>query len=143
MDTSNRGDQAFVGSRRRMRTVAEKRRIVEETLVRGASVSVVARKHDVNANLLFAWRKLYTQGVLGACREPAAKLLPVEVTTPTIVATRSGENSKLRTRSKPANTAASDGHVEIEWPDGVRMRLQGRVEADVLGTVLAALAKHR
>src|SRR5487761_844490 len=34
-----------------------KRRIVAETLAPGASVSVVARRHDVNANQLFKWRR--------------------------------------------------------------------------------------
>ena len=78
-------------ARRRMRTVAEKRRIVEETLVRGASVAAIARKYDLNANLLFGWRRLHKRGLLEASREPAAKLLPVEVTTPTIVAARSSK----------------------------------------------------
>ena len=52
--------------RRRMRTVAEKRRIVEETMVRGASVAAIARKYDVNANLLFGWcqRRLKTDPLL-------------------------------------------------------------------------------
>jgi hypothetical protein len=35
---------------RRWRSVAEKRRIVELTLVPGASVALVARAHGVNAN---------------------------------------------------------------------------------------------
>ncbi len=55
---------------RRYRTASEKRQIVEETLVRGASVAVVARRHEVNANLVFGWRKLYHKGLLGA--EPNA-----------------------------------------------------------------------
>ena len=141
MDTS---EQALVGSRRRMRSVAEKRRIVEETMVRGASVAAVARKHDLNANLLFGWRRLYKQGVLEACREPA-KLLPVEVTTPTIVATHNpvAEVSKSRSRRVAADVAASESHVEIEWPDGIRVRVHGRVDADVLGAILAAMAKRR
>ncbi len=129
-------------ARRRMRTIAEKRRIVEETLVRGASVPVVARKHEVNANLLFGWRRLYKQGLLAGCREPAAKLLPVEVTTPTVVATRSAatEVSKSQRRSAPAQAS---NQVEIEWPTGVRLRLQGSVDAHVLKTVLAVLTqKH-
>ena len=42
-----------------------KRRIVEETFAPGASVSVVARRHDVNANLVFAWRQKYHRGELG------------------------------------------------------------------------------
>ena len=39
---------------RRLRTIAEERCIVEETLEPGASVPVVAQAHDVNANLLFS-----------------------------------------------------------------------------------------
>jgi transposase len=39
---------------------------VEETFVAGASVSRVARRHDVNANQVFYWRKLYREGRLGA-----------------------------------------------------------------------------
>ena len=128
-----------------MRTVAEKRRIVEATLVRGASVAAIARKHDVNANLVFAWRRLYKQGVLEACREPAAKLLPVEVTTPTIVATRDGTMvvAKSRARGVSGDAAASAGQIEIEWPNGVRLRVHGSVEPDVLSVVLTALAKRR
>jgi len=34
-----------------------KRQIVAETQEPGASVSVVARRHDVNANQLFKWRR--------------------------------------------------------------------------------------
>ncbi len=43
--------------RRRRRLVEEKVAIVQETLEPGASVSVVARRHGVNANQVFAWRK--------------------------------------------------------------------------------------
>ena len=50
---------------RRRWPVAEKRRIVLESFEAGASVSVVARRHDVNANQVFAWRKLYWDGLLG------------------------------------------------------------------------------
>src|SRR3954447_938546 len=42
---------------RRSWSADEKRRIVEESLRPGASVAVVARRHDLNANLLFTWRR--------------------------------------------------------------------------------------
>ena len=130
--------------RRRMRTIAEKRRIVEETLVRGASVPVIARKYELNANLLFGWRRLYKQGLLDASQDPAAKLLPVEVTTPTVVATQSttADVSKSRARAMPAGACAPSNHLEIEWPSGVRVRLHGSVEPTVLNAVLAALAQQ-
>src|SRR4051795_3853590 len=42
---------------RRSWSADEKRRIVEESFRPGASVAVVARRHDLNANLLFTWRR--------------------------------------------------------------------------------------
>ena len=51
--------------RRRHRSAEEKRRIVEKTLVNGASVARVAREHGVNANQVFSWRLLYKKGRLG------------------------------------------------------------------------------
>jgi transposase-like protein len=45
--------------------VQDKRRIVEETFVAGASVSVVARRNDVNSNMVFRWRREYQRGEFG------------------------------------------------------------------------------
>ncbi len=47
---------------RRRWSLAEKLRIVEESLLPGMSVSYVARKHGVAPNLLFRWRKLMSEG---------------------------------------------------------------------------------
>ena len=63
---------------RQRRSIVEKRRIVEETLVQGASVARVARAHGINANQVFGWRRLYLAGRLGA-QKPGMKLLPVRV----------------------------------------------------------------
>src|SRR5258707_14792249 len=57
--------QACVPGRRRHWPVALKRQIVAETLAPGASASVVARRHDVNANQLFGWRRDWRDGLLG------------------------------------------------------------------------------
>jgi transposase-like protein len=51
---------------RMRRSVEEKRRIVEETLETGASVARVARRHAVNANQVFYWRKKYHEVMAGA-----------------------------------------------------------------------------
>jgi transposase-like protein len=45
----------------------------------GASV---ARVHGVNANQVFAWRRLYRQGLLERVNGRAARLLPVQVSLP-------------------------------------------------------------
>ncbi len=84
MDTSQqtavtpRDRAGSVAAQRQRRSIAEKRRIVEETLLPGASVAKVARAHGVNANQVFGWRRLYLAGRLGE-QKPGIKLLPVRV----------------------------------------------------------------
>ena len=85
MDTSRQVPDVVTGKseslsapQRQRRSIAEKRRIVEETLVEGASVARVARAHGINANQVFGWRRLYLAGRLGN-RKPEMKLLPVRV----------------------------------------------------------------
>ena len=50
------------GGHRRRWSAAEKLRIVEETLDERASISVVARRNGVAANLLYRWRRLMLEG---------------------------------------------------------------------------------
>src|ERR1700724_2399714 len=44
-------------TKRRQYSEALKRQMVAETQAPGASVSIVARGHDVNSNQLFRWRR--------------------------------------------------------------------------------------
>ena len=50
------------GGRRRRWSSVEKLDIVEETLENGTSISVVARRNGVAANLLYRWRRLMLDG---------------------------------------------------------------------------------
>ncbi len=52
--------------RRRRWSTAEKLAIVHETYEADATVSLVARRHGIAPNQLFAWRKLASQGALVA-----------------------------------------------------------------------------
>src|ERR1044072_5986511 len=65
-------------SKRRHRSKQERRQVVEETLQPGASVAVIARRHGVNANQVFHWRKLYREGRLDL-KPAAAQLVPVRI----------------------------------------------------------------
>ncbi len=48
------------------RTYAQefKQQVIRETLEPDMSVSIVARRHDINANVVFGWRKQYREGKL-------------------------------------------------------------------------------
>ena len=50
-----------VDRRRRRWSEAQKRRIVAESREPGVSVSVVARRYNVNANQVFTWRRQYRE----------------------------------------------------------------------------------
>jgi transposase-like protein len=79
-------------------------------------VAAVARRHGVNAYLLFGWRRLHKQGLLERSREPTASLLPAQVMTPTVVTERRGSGmtrSTSRPRRRPLAAPRSSGHIEI------------------------------
>jgi transposase len=106
----------------RRRSIKERREIVEETLLAGASVSRVARRHDVNANQVFYWRKLYREGRLGS-----KQLLAVEV---------SKERSAAVTEEA---FASSSGTIEIQLAKG-SLRVFGSIDVAALRVVLECLA---
>ena len=112
--------------RRRHRSWSEslKREIVAATLRPGSSVSLVARRYDVNANQVFAWRRRYR----GAAAEPAAlQLMPVTVTPDQPVETASGRASE---------------RIEIELAGGHRLRIGDGVKASTLRLVLDVLERR-
>jgi len=72
------GEGLILAKRTRVRrSRSERRTIVEETLNPNQSVAQVARRHGVNANQVFQWRRLYEQGLLED--EDPPKLLPVQL----------------------------------------------------------------
>ena len=74
------GDCRMAGRQRMRRrwSQEEKRRIVAQTLMPGASVSQVARRYDVNTNLVFTWRR-DTRLRPAVVPESEPTFLPVEV----------------------------------------------------------------
>ena len=129
MDTSEQAilDETPKREARRRRSVEEKRRIVEETLEAGTSVARVARRHAVNANQVFYWRKKYREGRLG--KNQSSKLLPVTLSD--ISWNKSG-------RSSGGASPLAVGTMEIKLAKG-QLRVTGSVEAEALRTVLEYL----
>ena len=121
-----------------MRTTAEKRRIVEESLQPGVSVAATARKYELNANVLFGWRRLHRQGLLESCREPAAKLLPVDVVTEAEEALP-GKVTRVRARVQVSQVASTTA-IDIAWPNGAQVRIAA-ADHEAIATVLTLLAR--
>ena len=128
MDTSEQTTlETIKQTKRRRRSLEEKRRIVEETLESGASVARVARRHAVNANQVFYWRKKYREGRLGKGR--SSNLLPVAVSD--IPWSKSGP-------VRGTSSRCPLGAMEIKLPKG-QLRITGSVEAEALRMVLECL----
>jgi transposase len=115
--------------RRRSWTLEEKRRIVEESLEDGASIAEVARRHDLNANQLFTWRRQFgvepneSQDLV----EDLAPILPVEI-TPEV--------------ETDGSTPGSAGQMEIVLAGGDRVLVWDDVDTAALTRVLKALARR-
>lgn len=124
---------------RQRRTRAEKRAMVEESLVPGTSVAVVARRHEVNANQIFAWRRLYRAGLLdGERSKRGLQLLPVKI----VAARSASEEGRVGPRrTEPTRGRAAQGVIDIWFAGGQRMQVRGCVEAAVLAQVIAALSR--
>lgn len=149
MDTSAQSDGEEPAAdresgRRRLRTFEEKVRILEEAAQPGASLAAVARKHGVNANLLFGWRRLQRRGLLESQRHASPPLLPVKITAPTLTPTRRARSLDARSPvpSSPHRSPAAETFVEIVLTDGVRIRLQGEAQRTVLERVLEWLPRR-
>jgi transposase len=118
------------GKRRRFRSKQERRQIVEETLKPGASVSLVARAHDVNTNQVFNWRKLYQEGRLEVAPSTST-LLPVKISDAPAAVDSGSERRPVKTR-RPGVIDIDLGHarVRIEGaadPDCIRAALEGLI----------------
>ena len=105
----------------------EKRRIVEETLEAGAEVARVARRHAVNANQVFYWRKKYREGRLG--KSQSSKLLPVTVSD--ISRSKYG-------RAGCVSLPSAVGAMEIKLAKGT-LRVALNVDVVVLRTAIECL----
>lgn len=117
---------------KRFRTKAERRAIVEETYQPGGSVSQVARRHDVNTNQVFTWRREYRAGRLDETANESAVLLPVRVTAAT-----SGRSVERR-KSNPS--VAACGSIEIDLGHA-RVRIEGNADPECVRAVLEGLAR--
>ena len=127
VDTLEQRPPMSAAKKQRRRTIKERRDIVEETLVPGASVARVARRHDVNANQVFYWRKLYRDGRLGI--SIATPLLPVKV-----------KAEQPMKAWKVDGMGLSSGTMEIELLRGT-VHIAGSVDVTALRAVLECLAR--
>jgi transposase len=106
-------------TKRRQYSEALKRQMVAETQAPGASVSIVARRHAVNSNQLFRWRRQ----LLPKAAVESGAMLPVAVAPD---------------EDRPRRTDR-EGVIEIVFGCGARVRLRDEVSSETLRLVVELL----
>jgi transposase len=107
--------------RRRIWSEEEKRRIVGQARLPGVSVSQVARRYDVNANLVFKWLRdprFHTE-------EESAAFLPVEVVPDT---------TPIADQPSP-----EPSRIVIELASGHRLSISGTFDPDCVVRLVRGL----
>jgi transposase len=124
-------DTKEAGAKRRRWPDALKRQLVAETLEPGASVSIVARRHDVNANQLSKWRH-----ELASPPRIGTKLVPVAVVQDPAAAPALPPASPVRAVPAPAR-------IEITVAGGIKVRIEGAADPAAVTAAVAAVMKAR
>ena len=122
-----------VAQTRRRWSIVEKRLIVAEAVRSGRSLSAVARRHRIAPSLLFRWKQ---QLGSEAGAEPASPTFVPVVMAPTSAAPAIAQPS-LQPSPRPDNGA--EDRVEIELPNGRKLRFAALLDADRLRRLLAVL----
>ena len=110
---------------RRIWSRAEKRSIVDDTLVPDANVAAVARRHGVAQSLLYRWRK----DAAGSVR-PATTFVPVAIAAPAPL---------VVAPSQPACISS----IEVVLANGRLLRIGADVDTVALVRIIVALEAQR
>lgn len=99
----------------------------------GISVSKLALSHQLNANMVFKWRREYLAGLFAGDDSEAGALLPVVMVEP--------QNETLTAAALPSPPPVLQrerGSIAIEI-GGAVLRIDGMVDAGTLRLVIASL----
>lgn len=121
------------GGRRRW-SADDKARMVEETLVPGAVVSEVARRHGLTPQQLFTWRREARRSL---DEEPTAPLF-IPAVVAAVVEPTSPASTPVRRRSSGQARFVAVSTIELEI-DGVKVRVGSGADAATITTVIRAL----
>ncbi|WP_321872058.1 MULTISPECIES: IS66-like element accessory protein TnpA [Burkholderiaceae] len=109
-----------------------KRSVVEQTFEPGAAVARVARENNINANQVWAWRKLYAQGLL-------VEDAQMQTMLPVVVDVQS-DRSTVQAPDAPASAVAAKGSIQLQHGN-TSLRIEGVPDATILRLVLERILR--
>jgi transposase len=105
--------------RRRRWSVAEKERLVAASLEPGTGVSAVARQAGIHPSQLYGWRRQ-----LCLRRHPTAEFAAVRIAA-----------------ERAPTEIPVPGTIEVEFANGLRVRITGPADASLVRAMITVLAK--
>ncbi len=121
----------IVGEARRRWSDDEKRAIVAETFIDGETVARVARRHELNPSMLFAWRKQYRDVAVALSPEPVG-FAPAVIALP--------EHTELASQND--GPSKRDAAIELDFESGARLRVFGAADPDLVKAVVEAMTRR-
>ena len=121
----------IVGDRRRAHDAAFRARVVAESYVPGTRVRELAARHGICTSLVYRWRRERTSATGTGS---ALRLVPVRLVE---------EQRSAEARQEPPRpvlpSAAKPASMEIEFPGGVRVRVDETISQAALRRMVAVL----
>jgi transposase len=118
-------------------SVEEKRRIVELTLVPGASVARIAQAEGVNANQVFLWRRAYRKGELLS----GSALLPVVIEADGRGGADLTPDLEVAQAAAEQSAPTPSGAIHIELPGRAAISVERGADRALLRTILESLCR--
>ena len=116
--------------RRRRWSEDEKLKIVFESLRSAGQMTVTARRYGISRSQLYLWRRAF-RARQAKMADPQAGFVPA-----TIAAEPQPPSAELAAPPDP-------GRIEIDFSNGVRMRVTGAIDGATLAAALRALSDGR
>ncbi|WP_321906164.1 IS66-like element accessory protein TnpA, partial [Paraburkholderia tropica] len=132
MDTVSQTVELPAKRQNRRHPLEWKRSVVEQTFEPGAAVARVARENNINANQVWAWRKLYAQGLL-------VEDAQMQTMLPVVVDVQS-DRSTVQAPDAPASAVAAKGSIQLQHGN-TSLRIEGVPDATILRLVLERILR--
>src|SRR5664279_1924549 len=121
---------------------AEKRRIVELTLVEGASVVAIAHEHGVHPNSLGQWKALYRTGKLDAPAKPGARVGGSAASATFVPVSVVSELRRPQPATRSDAAVGRSGIVQLVLASGATLRIEtSALDAALVCALVAELQR--
>ena len=125
-------------ARRRKWTAEQKAALLAEVEAEGGRVSMIARRHGLSESLLYNWRAAWKAATPEGAPEPV-QFVPIGVVDRVSEQPPALLSAPERPSAPNERLVDRVSRIEIEFPNGIRVRADGLVNEKALSRVFRAL----